>query len=76
MDEKKKQDAIMQNLKDAGCSDDFAARFLGASTQGDRLWLLSCQRCRPLARVHDEQQKLDRLDYLRYQMQKPKKNDQ
>jgi len=70
--EYKKQD-IEQNLRDAGCSDEFILTFLRvweAGTTEEQLRLLSCQRCRLLDRVHAEQRKLDCLDYLRYQLEK------
>jgi len=66
-------EAVEQNLRDAGCSDEFIAAFLReweTGTKEEQFRLLSCQRCRLLDRVHAEQRKLDCLDYLRYQLEK------
>ncbi len=66
-------EAVEQNLRDAGCSDDFIAAFLRVWETGstkEQLRLLSSQRCRLLNNVHAEQRKLDCLDYLRYQLEK------
>ncbi len=65
--------AVEQNLRDAGCSDEVIAAFLHAWTAGaakEQLRLLSGQRRRLLDSVHAEQKKLDCLDYLRYQLEK------
>ncbi len=35
-----------------------------------QLRLLRAQRCRQLERLHDEERKLDQLDYLRYRLEK------
>ncbi len=70
------EEAVEQNLRDAGCSDEFIAAFLRAwkaGTTEEQLRLLACQRCRLLDRVHTEQRKLDCLDYLRYQLQKARR---
>lgn len=66
-----KQETVVQTLKDAGCPEDFAARFLQVMECGstaEQLRLLSCQRCKLLEQVHIEQKKLDCLDYLRYSL--------
>lgn len=68
--------AMLQNLKDAGCSEEFIETFLQAWERGatkEQLRLLSVWRCRLLDCVHTEQKKLDCLDYLRYQLQNQKK---
>lgn len=68
-----KQETVVQTLKDAGCPEDFVARFLQVMERGstaEQLRLLSCQRCKLLEQVHIEQKKLDCLDYLRYSLQK------
>ncbi len=74
MDYKKPDvEAVEQNLRDAGCSDEFIATFMRVwevGTTEEQLRLLSCQRCRLLDCVHAEQRKLDCLDYLRYQLEK------
>ncbi len=66
-------EAVEQNLRDAGCSDEFIAAFLHVWETGstkEQLRLLAGQRCRLLDNVHAEQRKLDCLDYLRYQLEK------
>lgn len=71
-------ETILQNLRDAGCCEAFIQRFL-CSWEEDpveaQLQLLSCQRSELLCSIHEEQKKLECLDYLRYQLQKqePKK---
>ena len=67
--------AVEQNLRDAGCSEEFIVTFMHvweAGTPREQLRLLSSQRCRQLDRIHMEQRKLDCLDYLRYQLQRHK----
>lgn len=71
--EKMDVEAVEQNLRDAGCSDEFIVTFMQvweAGTPSEQLRLLACQRCRLLDHVHEEQKKLDCLDYLRYQLGK------
>jgi len=66
-------DAVEQNLRDAGCSDEFIVSFMRAwkaGTAKEQLRLLAGQRRRLLDCVHAEQRKLDCLDYLRYQLEK------
>ncbi len=70
-------EAVEQNLRDAGCPDEFIVTFMRAwdtGTAEEQLRLLACQRCRLLDSVHAEQKKLDCLDYLRYQLQKAQKS--
>lgn len=66
-------EAVEQNLRDAGCPDEFIVTFMRVwetGTAEEQLRLLACQRCRQLDCVHMEQKKLDCLDYLRYQLQR------
>lgn len=66
-------EAVEQNLRDAGCSDEFVVTFMQAWGTGavqEQLRLLSRQRCVLLDSVHAAQKRLDCLDYLRYQLQK------
>ena len=61
-------------LQETDCPDEFIRRFLSAMETAEtqeQLRLLRCQRCRLLERLHTEQRKLYRLDYLRYQLGKP-----
>lgn len=70
-------EAVEQNLRDAGCSDEFVVTFMHmweTGTPQEQLRLLSRQRCVLLDSVHAAQKKLDCLDYLRYQLQKQHKN--
>ncbi len=67
------EEALIQNLRDAGCDEKAVFEFLDCvkrdkAPEGFRL--LKKQRSRLLDAVHEEQEKIDRLDYLVYQMQK------
>lgn len=65
------REEIRQNLQDAGCPESFIHEFLQAMAQGtprQRRQMLDRQRRCILDRVHDQQKKLECLDYLRYQM--------
>ncbi len=64
---------VRQLLQEAGCSDEFTQRFLAemeAESIKDLLGLLRGQRSYQLNRLHEEERKLDRLDYLRYELEK------
>lgn len=64
---------IADLLQEADCPDPFIQQFLAAmetESVKDQLRLLRTQRCRQLDRVHEEEKKLDRLDYLRYKLEK------
>lgn len=68
-------DTIVQNLRDAGCSDETISDFLrdlrgGKTAEG--LKLLAAHRRVLLNRLHEEQKQIDCLDYLVWQMEKPK----
>ncbi len=60
-------DAIIQNLKDAGCEDAFIERFILAleNNQNKEVFLLlrGWRNCL-LDEIHSNQHKLDCLDYL------------
>lgn len=65
--------AVAQNLRDAGCTEEFVDCFLSALEKGtreSRLCLLCGQRKLLLERVHEAQARLDCLDYLIYQIRK------
>jgi len=67
------EEALIQNLRDAGCEEKAIADFLDCIKKGrkvESLRLLKKQRSRLLDAVHEEQKKIDRLDYLVYRMQK------
>ncbi len=69
--------AIIQNLKDAGCDSDLIHRFLGYRRLGricEQLQLLAKQRRILLDALHDDQKRIDCLDYLVYQIEKLNKD--
>jgi len=66
-------DAVAQNLRDAGCPEEFIKNFILAlshATPAEQAQMLERQRRCILEKVHDEQKKLDCLDYLRYTLKK------
>lgn len=66
--------SVIQNLKDAGCSDEIVERFMELQSIGEdeQLKLLSGHRKHLLERLHLEERRIDCLDYLIYQMEKKK----
>ena len=63
--------AVIQNLKDAGCGTDCVEQFLSLEEEGktqEQLELLSVQRRQLLDRVHEEERRITCLDYLIYQI--------
>ncbi len=75
MENKASVNAVIQNLKDAGCSFKTVERFMELEKQGDtkeQLNLLSKHRCKLLERVHREERRIDCLDYLVYHIRKRK----
>lgn len=70
------EEDIIQNLRDAGCSEKDIASYLECVKSGrepESFQLLKKQRSRLLDTVHEEQKKIDCLDYLVYQMKKTNK---
>ncbi|TCK89094.1 hypothetical protein EDC19_2508 [Natranaerovirga hydrolytica] len=67
-------EALIQNLKDAGCAADFIQGFIKHYQQGETPEALrhdlSKQRRLILDKVHESQRQLDCLDYLIYQLKK------
>lgn len=64
---------VLQLLREAECSDEFTQQFAAAIDQAciaSQLRLLRAQRRCQLERLHDEERKLDQLDYLRYRLEK------
>ena len=64
---------IAENLRDAGCDAAEVRSILDSLQQGERRKaerLLDRCREKQLARLHESQQYIDRLDYLRYQLQR------
>lgn len=63
--------ALKQNLLDAGCDKEKTRQILQLWEEGrvtELLQLLRCQRCHLMEALHREQQKVDCLDYLIYQL--------
>ena len=64
---------IIQNLKDAGCNDDFITKYIKFETCGNhqgQLKLLSIHRTSLTNQIHDSYKMIDCLDYLIYKMKK------
>lgn len=69
------EEDVIQNLKDAGCSQEIIRHFMECMEQGDlksQLRLMEGHRQCLLDKVHEEEKKIDCLDYLVYQMEKNK----
>ncbi len=67
------EEAIIQNLKDAGCRSDTIDAFmdnLKTGRKSEGLKALDLHRRRLLEEIHQEQKRLDCLDYLVYQLKK------
>ena len=67
------QEAVTQNLIDAGCEAPLIGAFwrlLRGGKQAEAMALLAGHRRRLLERCHAEQRKIDCLDYLLYQMER------
>ena len=66
-------DAIIQNLKDAGCDEDKIKIFINDIREekiSDGLKLLYIHRRSLLDHLHEKQKQIDCLDYLVYQFEK------
>lgn len=69
-------EAIIQNLKDAGCDSDTIEKFMADLQKGKEangLKRLAVHRKNLLDSLHREQKCIDCLDYLVYQMKEAKK---
>ena len=67
------EQAVIQNLKDAGCCRETVERFLALGDAGDvqgQLQLLAQHRKCLLEKVHRKERRIQCLDYLVYQMEK------
>lgn len=63
--------ALMQNLKDSGCSENFIKEFVILKKQGNNnrlIQVLYKHKAKLLANQHDFQKKIDCLDYLIFQI--------
>lgn len=70
-------EAIIQNLKDAGCGRDTIAAFVEDIREekiAEGLKLLAAHRSSLLDSLHKEQKRIDCLDYLIYKLEKMQKN--
>ena len=73
MDYMENTDAVIQNLKDAGCDDETVTWFLKMTECGEQqeqLKLLEKQRRSLLEQVHKNEKQIDCLDYLVFKMKK------
>ena len=67
---------VLQNLKDAGCTDEMVEKFMDLQANEDeeqQIRLLSSHRKQMLEELHREEKRIDCLDYLIYQMQNKNK---
>lgn len=67
---------VLQNLKDAGCTDEMVEKFMAFQDSDDeeqQIQLLSGHRKHLLEKLHREERQIDCLNYLLYQMQKRNK---
>lgn len=76
LEEIKRKEAVMQNLEDAGCGRESIEEYFALEGKGkikDQLILLERHREELLNAVHENQKKIDCLDYLIYQIRGSKK---
>ena len=76
MNSESNENAIIQNLKDAGCNQDMITAFINDLKEGyidDGMKILAAHRRLLLEELHREQKQIDCLDYLVYKMKKTKK---
>lgn len=67
------REAVIQNLKDAGCSQDIMKDFLlyfDGNRKKEQLALLEKHRDDLLNMIHKEEKKISCLDYLVYQIKR------
>ena len=66
------EQSITQNLLDAGCGAEEIEAIMGCWQKGDltqmKRQIAACRR-EQLDRMHESQKRIDRLDYLRYQLE-------
>lgn len=58
----------IDNLRDAGCSEELIEQYVSATSGCARICLLKQHRRKLLDRIHSEQKKLECLDYLIYHL--------
>lgn len=67
------REAILQNLRDAGCDEKLIERFMAqgeGATLCDQMKLLERHRCCLMNHMHNVQRQIDCLDYLLWQMKR------
>lgn len=67
------EERLIRNLHDAGCSHEFVEQFMDKHTTNnlsEQIHLLTEHRSKTLNSLHEEQSKLDCLDYLLFQLKK------
>ncbi len=72
------QEQLRQNLMDAGCDDQLIQSYLAAMQENDRnkcIRLLEGRRRALLDEIHGGEKRLDCLDYLRYRLQRERKEE-
>lgn len=62
--------SVEQNLRDAGCPRALVEEFFNLPRQEDQLELLSRHRKELLEKIHQNEQRIQCLDYLVYRMEK------
>ena len=65
------KEAVISNLRDAGCDTDTIAKFLQYREEGEmtrQLQLLAAHRARLLEGIHQGEKRITCLDYLIYQI--------
>ncbi len=70
------EEALIRNLKDAGCDPDTMARFMDCYKKGDyqnQIRMLEICRDALLENVHQGEKKISCLDYLVYQIERQHK---
>ena len=68
-----KREAIIQNLKDAGCTNTFISDFLCCYDKNDyekQIGILENWRTDLLKQIHEKEKRISYLDYLIYKLQK------
>lgn len=73
-----KEEHIIQNLRDAGCDPETIRYFITNFRTGEEasaVKRLAAHRRKLLEAVHDNQKRIDCLDYLLWQMQKERNDD-
>ena len=73
MKDDRHEQALLDNLRDAGCGGKTVEQFLALEAAGEReaqLRLLLAHRRLLLKRLHREEKRIDCLDYLVHQMRK------